>query len=146
MDGDGGLTGAATDLVRLAAIVATEDNSSALSSNTIAVMLNKAVTNELTHKGRAGYGFDGVNLGSGQFYAPKGGSLADSHRIFEVNGDWGLVGVWGGDPVTSPWYPYYLEQFSPQKDALMNEKDVFPHFGDASLWAHGVAIRYLCAN
>jgi hypothetical protein len=41
----------------------------------------------------------------------------------------GIVACWGGDPVTAPWYPYYLEIFSPDKDVLQSGKDLFPHYG-----------------
>jgi N-acyl-D-amino-acid deacylase len=110
MDGDGGLTGAATDVVRLAAIVASQEGNPALKWSTILEMLNNGVINEMKYGGRPGYGFDDVSkLDGGGYYTQKGGSLDDAHSIFEVNGDWGLVALWGGDPVAAPWYPYYIE-------------------------------------
>ena len=54
----------------------------------------------------------------------KGGSISDAHSVIEINGDWGIVACWGGDPDTAPWYPYYLETFSPDKNALQNGKDL----------------------
>ena len=36
-------------------------------------------------------------------------------------------------PSQPPWYPYYLETFSPDKDVLQNGKDLFPHYGMTSL-------------
>jgi CubicO group peptidase (beta-lactamase class C family) len=134
MDGDGGLTGAATDLVRLATLVANTSDSPALKRSTLVTMLENGILNHHDHGGRSGYGFDDIYKNDdGSYYVQKGGSIDDAHSIFEVNGDWGLVGLWGGDPVSAPWYPFYLEKFTPDKDTLKDGHDLFPHFGMPSL-------------
>jgi CubicO group peptidase (beta-lactamase class C family) len=134
LDGDGGLTAAATDMARLVAILLSNDDSPALKRETIVTMLENGVQNTKKNGGRSGYGFDGISdLGGGRFYAQKGGSISSAHSVVEINGDWGCVAVWGGNPVTAPWYPNYLEEFSPDKDVLAAGKDLFPHFGMPSL-------------
>jgi CubicO group peptidase (beta-lactamase class C family) len=134
LDGDGGLTAAATDMARLLAILVSSDDSPALKRQTIVTMFGNGVTNHKMNGGRSGYGFDGISdLGGGSFYAQKGGTLASAHSVVEINGDWACVAVWGGNPVTAPWYPNYLEEFSPDKDVLVSGDDLFPHFGMPSL-------------
>ncbi len=134
LDGDGGLTAAVTDMARLLAIVLSPDDNPAMRRETIVKMLKDGAAISAIPGRRSGYGFDSVSdLHNGTFFAQKGGSISDAHSAIEINGEWGLVICWGGDPVTAPWYPYYLETFSPDKDALQNGKDLFPHYGMPSL-------------
>jgi hypothetical protein len=122
-------------MARLLAIVLSQDDNPAMKRQTIVTMLKDgAAISALHNSRRSGYGFDSISdLHDGTFFAQKGGSISDAHSVIEINGDWGIVACWGGDPVTAPWYPYYLETFSPDKDALQNGKDLFPHYGMPSL-------------
>ena len=135
LDGDGGLTAAVTDMARLLAIVLSQDDNPAMKRQTIINMLKDGAAISALHDNRrSGYGFDSISdLHNSTFFAQKGGSIADAHSVIEINGDWGIVACWGGDPVTAPWYPHYLETFSPDKDALQNGKDLFPNYGMPSL-------------
>ena len=99
-DGAGGLTGAAVDVARLAAIILSQHDTPVLKRKTIVSMFEKGAA--LSKKGqRSGYGFDTISdEGDGMFFALKGGALTDAHAVIEIDGDWGSVSCF-----TTPMLP-----------------------------------------
>jgi hypothetical protein len=107
-----------------AAVMIKQANNPAMKRSTVVTMLKDGATISDIPDRRSDYGFDSVqDLQNGTFFAQKGGSISDAHSVIEINGDWGIVACWGGDPFTTPWYPYYLGTFSTDKDVLQNGKD-----------------------
>jgi len=135
MEGGGGLTGAATDIARLVAILISQKDNPALKRATIAGML--AAGAQMTAAGwpRAGYGFDAVDtLNNGQFHAQKGGSLDSSRNVLQFNGEWGFAMQWGSVPSAAPhWYPDYPAVMDIARGVSWSSEDLFPHFGMPSL-------------
>ncbi len=133
MEGDGGLSAATTDIARLIAIMISPDDNPAMPRSSILSLLNSAVTLAHDHPGwRAGYGLDGArDLGNGQFYGQKGGSIGGAHSAFQFNGDWGFNMSWGGHCglVVPDWYPDFPEVMSIAVNAFADSSDLFPHYG-----------------
>jgi CubicO group peptidase (beta-lactamase class C family) len=135
MEGGGGLSGAATDIARLIAILLSQNDNPALKRATISSMLAAGSVLSAAGMNRAGYGFDYLqNFNNGQFYGQKGGSLDSSGNVLEFNGDWGFAMQWGG-PATAAtnWYPDYPAVMNIAKSATWGAADLFPNFGMPSL-------------
>lgn len=134
MECGGGLSGAATDLARLLAIMLSTDDNPAMKRQTIADMMNRAVQTQAAFHGRAGYGWDGAAAQSGnRFYAQKGGSLDSDHSVMQINGDWGFVMLWAGDAnAATGWYPDYPDVMNIATGVTWTA-DLFPQFGMPAL-------------
>ena len=135
MEGGGGLSGAATDLARLMAIMLSTDDNPAMKRATITDMLTKALHAQSTFGVRAGYGWDGVrDNGDGTFYGQKGGSLDSDHSVTQFDGAWGLVMLWAGSSgAATGWYPDYPDVMNVAKSVSWSATDLFPQFGMPSL-------------
>jgi CubicO group peptidase (beta-lactamase class C family) len=140
-EGSGGLSAATPDLARLIAILLSPNNSPALQRTTIQQLLDNAVANQAAWSGgkspnlRAGHGFDGVaSQGNGRYYGQKGGSLATSGNVLEINGDWGFAMSWGGAAsAAANWYPDYPAIMDIARQVAWGPMDLFPSFGMPSL-------------
>jgi len=135
MEGSGGLTGAPTDIARLIAIMIDQKDNPALKRATITGMLSDGAALTAAGMGRAGYGFDAlVDQGGGNFYGQKGGSLASSGNVLELNGQWGFALCWGGKATAATnWYPDYPTVMNIAKNVPWGTGDLFPQFGMPSL-------------
>jgi len=135
MEGGGGLSGAATDIARLIAILISQSDNPALKRDTIVSMLMTGSALSAAGMGRAGYGFDYLqNFNNGQFYGQKGGSLDSSGNVLEFNGDWGFAMQWGGQATAATaWYPDYPAVMNIAKSTMWSVTDLFPQFGMPSL-------------
>jgi len=135
MEGSGGLTGAPTDIARLIAIMIDQKDNPALKRATITGMLSDGAALTAAGMGRAGYGFDAlVDQGGGNFYGQKGGSLASSGNVLELNGQWGFALCWGGKATAATsWYPDYPTVMNIAKNVAWGTGDLFPQFGMPSL-------------
>jgi hypothetical protein len=138
--GAGGLTGAVTDVARLAAILISQNDSPALQRATIVNdMLLPAVACAAAHPGgRAGYGLDGASdPGGGSFYGQKGGLIINAASVLQFNGDWGFVAVFGSPAqqigVQPPWYPDWPDVMTIAEAVDWGDTDLFPDFGMPSL-------------
>ena len=143
-EGAGGLTGAATDLARLVAILISQKDNPALTRATLVSMLSAGAKLKAAGHDRAGYGFDelyespsnphglGV-LGSGQFYGQKGGSLASCGAELQFNGDWGFTMLSGSGNPNQGWYPDFPAVMNIAKSTNWGAGDLFPQFGMPSL-------------
>jgi hypothetical protein len=128
-----GLSAAPTDLARLIAILISQQDNPALKRSTLVSML-EAGANMADAGFGAAYGFDWVNnLGGGQFYAQKGGSLGSSSSVLQFNGDCGFTMLWGsGEPGSLPnqsWYPNFPSVMNIAKETNWGLGDLFPKFG-----------------
>jgi CubicO group peptidase (beta-lactamase class C family) len=135
LEGAGGLTGATTDVARLIAAMIGQKDNPALKRATVSAMLSAGAALSAAGMGRAGYGFDYLaNLGAGNFYAQKGGSLASSGNVLEFNGTWGFALSWGGKAAAATsWYPDYPSVMNIAKNVDWGSTDLFPQFGMPSL-------------
>jgi CubicO group peptidase (beta-lactamase class C family) len=135
MEGGGGLTGAATDIARLIAILISANDNPALKRATITSMLSAGAALSAAGMGRAGYGLDYVyNYGNGQFYGQKGGSLDSSGNVLQFNGDWGFAMQWAGKAnAATSWYPDYPAVMNIATGVAWSATDLFPSFGMPSL-------------
>jgi CubicO group peptidase (beta-lactamase class C family) len=135
LEGCGGLSGAATDLARLIAILLSDVDNPAMKRQTIVDMLNKGVANESAYHSRAGYGWDSVSAQPGdRFYAQKGGSLDSDHSVIQIDGDWGFTMLWAGSSAAATgWYPDYPDVMDVAKAVAWSSSDLFPTFGMPSL-------------
>ncbi len=138
-EGAGGLSAAPTDLARLIAIlISQQDNDPPLTRSTLVSMLSAGAQLSAAGFSRAGYGFDYVSdLGGGQFYAQKGGSLGSSASVLQFKGEWGFTMLWGnGEPgalPNQPWYPDFPQVMNIATAANWGSGDLFPQFGMPSL-------------
>ena len=136
-EGAGGLSAAPTDLARLIAILISQKDNPAVTRSTLVSMLSAGAKMNANGFGRAGYGFDWVNdLGSGQYYAQKGGSLGSSASCLQFNGDWGFTMLWGnGEPgiPNQSWYPDFPDVMNIATAVNWGPGDLFPQFGMPSL-------------
>jgi CubicO group peptidase (beta-lactamase class C family) len=139
-EGGGGLSAAATDLGRLIAVLLSKDDNPAMKRSTIDAMMSSAVNTGAAWSGkvegaRAGHGWDGAAmLGNERFYAQKGGDLATTANVLQINGDWGFAMCWGGKAsAAAKWYPDYPDVMNIAKAELLNASDLFPMFGMPSL-------------
>nr|HEX4313118.1 serine hydrolase domain-containing protein [Kofleriaceae bacterium] len=137
LEGGGGLSGAATDLARLAAIVIAGEDTGALRYATIASMMQAGIAATAAHsdQARPGYGWDAISYDAAaqQFYAQKGGDLDTDHSCIQLDHDWGFVMLWSASPFAATgWYPNYPDVMNLAKAATWSS-DLFPQFGMASL-------------
>lgn len=137
-EGSGGLSGSASDLARIVAILISQTDNPALKRDTITTMLDNAVSCGMTYGSRAGHGFDGCGkLSGGKYRAQKGGSLDSSGNVLSFDGDWGLVMNWAGKQIApydgKSWYPYFPAVLDIAKKANWGTTDLFPTFGMPSL-------------
>jgi CubicO group peptidase (beta-lactamase class C family) len=135
LEGAGGLSGAATDIARLIAILLDPADNPAMKRSTVVDMMNHAVANgAVSGHTRAGYGWDGAASQPGEkFYAQKGGSLSTDHSVIQINGDWGFTMLWAGEAsAATGWYPDYPDVMSIAKTVQWST-DLFPAFGMPSL-------------
>jgi CubicO group peptidase (beta-lactamase class C family) len=135
LEGAGGLSGAATDIARLIAILIENKNNPALKRATITNMLSAGAALSAAGMGRAGYGFDYLaNQDGGNFYGQKGGSLASSGNVLEFNGQWGFTMSWGGKATAATaWYPDYPAVMNIARSIDWGSSDLFPQFGMPAL-------------
>ena len=117
------------------AILISQTNNPSLKRATITGMLSAGAGLSAAGMGRAGYGFDYLaDLGGGQFYGQKGGSLASSGNVLELNGEWGFAMQWAGKAnAATSWYPDYPAVMNIAKAAAWGPQDLFPQFGMPSL-------------
>jgi CubicO group peptidase (beta-lactamase class C family) len=142
-EGSGGLSGAATDLARLVAILISQNDNPAMKRTTITDILSAGAALSAAGFGRAGYGFDYVKQvpssspSSKQFYGQKGGQIIATQNVLQFNGDWGLVMLWASlAHTTGPsanWYPDYPAVMNIAKTISWDSADLFPKFGMPSL-------------
>ena len=141
MEGGGGLSGAATDVARLIAAMIDTNDTPMMTRATLRTMLKDGAALTAAGFGRAGYGFDGLAVQSGDnFYGQKGGSLPSSNSVLQMNGQWGFVMLWAAPPTAAgppatpaSWYPDYPSVMNIAKAALNGAADLFPQFGMPSL-------------
>jgi CubicO group peptidase (beta-lactamase class C family) len=136
--GAGGESAAPTDLARLIAILISQKDNASLQRATLVKMLTAGARMTAAGNSRAGYGFDWVqNLGNGQFWAQKGGSLGSSASVLQFNGDWGFTMLWGngqpGQLPNQPWYPNFPAVMNIATATNWGSGDLFPQFGMPSL-------------
>jgi CubicO group peptidase (beta-lactamase class C family) len=127
-EGDGGMSAAMPDLARLIAIMISQRDSPALRGDTIRQMLSNAVS-------RHGHGFDVAQTrGDGAYLAFKGGALASSWSLLQLDGEFGFCVVWSGGipPDRFRWSPMLPSVMHEARRARLSE-DLFPHFGMPSL-------------
>jgi CubicO group peptidase (beta-lactamase class C family) len=140
--GAGGLSGAATDVARLVAILLDTNDNPALKRATLEQMLSQGAVLAAAQKAignpdpRAGFGLDWVQWQSpGVYYGQKGGLIVDAASVFEFDGEWGFVAVFGGT-VNRPnnlVYPDWHGVMDKAKTELAAATDLFPQFGMPSL-------------
>ena len=116
--GAGGLSAAATDVARLAAILLDTNDNPALKRVTLEQMLSEgavlvaaqsAVQQALPPRDRdprAGFGLDWVTWQSpGIYYGQKDGQIADAASVLQFDGEWGFVALFGTRATQPGWYP-----------------------------------------
>ena len=135
----GGLSMAATDLGRIIAVLLSDNDTPALSRTTVTQMMDNAIANRQNWQGntldlRAGHGWDAANTRTGgRYYAQKGGSLATSGNVLQIDGEWGFAMCWGGRATAAGgWYPNYPAVMDVAK-AIPWSRDLFPELGMAPL-------------
>jgi hypothetical protein len=116
------------DLARLIAIMIARRDNPALRGETIRQMLSNAAT-------RHGHGFDVTRgRGDGSYFCFKGGALASSWSLLQLDGDVGFCVVWSGGvpPDRFRWSPMLPTVMQEARRARWSE-DLFPQFGMPSL-------------
>ena len=142
--GAGGLSGAATDVARLVAILLDTNDNPALKRVTLEQMLSEgAVLGAAQYAiqgpnggARAGFGLDGVQWQSpGVYYGQKGGLIVDAASVFEFDGEWGFVALFGStaNRPNNLVYPDWHAVMDKAKTELATAIDLFPSFGMPSL-------------
>jgi CubicO group peptidase (beta-lactamase class C family) len=144
-EGSGGLSGAATDLARLVAILISQKDNPAMKRTTLTNMLSSGAALSAAGYGRAGYGFDYLSQGpnnslpipitSGQFYGQKGGAIIATQSVLQFDGNLGFVMLWASlaPKPDSTWYPDYRAVINIAKTVSWGSTDLFPQFGMPSL-------------
>jgi CubicO group peptidase (beta-lactamase class C family) len=135
----GGLSGAATDVARLVAILLDTNDNSALKRVTLEQMLSQgAVFAAGPTRTRAGFGLDGAQWQSpGVYYGQKGGLIGNAAAVFQFDGkeEWGFVALFGSSAYR-PYgvvYPNWPDVMNIAKGQLATATDLFPQFGMPSL-------------
>jgi CubicO group peptidase (beta-lactamase class C family) len=141
----GGLSGAATDVARLVAILLDTNDNPALKRVTLEQMLSQgavlAAAQSAIQQGpqrdpRAGSGLDWAAWQSpGVYYGQKGGQIADAAAVFQFDGEWGFVALFGSS-ANRPYgvvYPNWPDVMKIAKADLATAIDLFPQFGMPSL-------------
>jgi CubicO group peptidase (beta-lactamase class C family) len=147
--GGGGLSGAATDIARLVAILLDTNDNPALKRVTLEQMLSQAAVNNAAryaiqgNSARAGFGLDSAGWrGPGIYYGQKGGSNEDSVSGIWFDAEstggesadprWGLVALFGTN--ASQFHEgYWGDVMNIAKKELADALDLFPQFGMPSL-------------
>jgi CubicO group peptidase (beta-lactamase class C family) len=138
LEGSGGLSGAATDIARLIAILILKKDSPALKRSTLVSMLKAGAKLTAAGQGRSGYGFDLLtDYGHGQFKGQKGGLIGSSSNALQFDGEWGFAIQWAnnqpGALPNQPWYPDFPAVMNIAKKVNWGSGDLFPQFGMPSL-------------
>jgi hypothetical protein len=85
---------------------------------------------------RAGSGLDWAAWQSpGVYYGQKGGQIADAAAVFQFDGEWGFVALFGSS-ANRPYgvvYPNWPDVMKIAKADLATAIDLFPQFGMPSL-------------
>ena len=140
--GAGGLSGAATDVARLVAILLDTNDNPALKRVTLERMLAEGAVLGAAQQAsgnsgaRAGFGLDWVQWQSpGVYYGQKGGLIIDAASVFQFDGEWGFVALFGStaNRPNNLIYPNWPAVMSTAKAQLANAADLFPDFGMPSL-------------
>jgi CubicO group peptidase (beta-lactamase class C family) len=138
--GAGGLSGAATDVARLVAILQDTNDNPALKRVTLEQMLSQgavlyAAQQALTNPdSRAGSGLDwSIWQGPGVYYGQKGGQIGDAASVLQFDGEWGFVALFGTRATQPGWYPNWDAVMKIAKNQLATATDLFPQFGMPSL-------------
>jgi CubicO group peptidase (beta-lactamase class C family) len=127
-EGDGGMSAAMPDLARLIAIMIGRRDNPALRGDTIRQMMANAAL-------RHGHGFDVTqDRGGGSYLCFKGGALASSWSLLQLDGDFGFCVVWSGGvpPDRFRWSPMLPTVMREARRARWSD-DLFPQFGMPSL-------------
>jgi CubicO group peptidase (beta-lactamase class C family) len=140
--GSGGLSGAATDVARLVAILLDTSDNAAIKRGTLEQMLSQAAVlfaareAIATPDARAGSGLDVAQWNSpGVYYGQKGGLITDAASVFQFDGEWGFVALFGSSAYR-PYgvvYPDWPDVMKIAKSDLGTAPDLFPQFGMPSL-------------
>ena len=71
----------------------------------------------------------------GVYYGQKGGLIADAASVFQFDGEWGFVALFGStaDRPNGLIYPNWDAVMSAAKGELATAADLFPVFGMPSL-------------
>ena len=142
--GAGGLSGAATDVARLIAILLDTNDNPALKRATIEQMLSQgavlvAAQNAIQGSPRAGFGLDwSIWRSPGVYYGQKGGQIGDAASVLEFDGEsgdgaWGFVALFGTRATQPGWYADWPAVMNLAKKELTTATDLFPQFGMPSL-------------
>jgi CubicO group peptidase (beta-lactamase class C family) len=138
--GAGGLSGAATDVARLIAILQDTSDNPALKRVTLEQMLSQGAVLYSAQGGlampdpRAGSGLDwSIWQGPGVYYGQKGGQIGDAASVLQFDGEWGFVALFGTRATQPGWYPNWDDVMKPAKADLATAADLFPQFGMPSL-------------
>jgi CubicO group peptidase (beta-lactamase class C family) len=138
----GGLSGAATDVARLVAILLDTGDNPALKRVTLERMLSEgavlgAAQSASGNAGaRAGFGLDWAYWESpGVYYGQKGGLIADAASVIQFDGEWGFVALFGStaNRPNNLIYPNWPAVMGAAKTYLTSAADLFPAFGMPSL-------------
>jgi len=139
----GGLSGAATDVARLVAILLDTNDNPALKRVTLEQMLSQgavlvaaqsAIQQGPQRDPRAGSGLDWSMWESPGVYAgQKGGQIGDAASVVWFDGEWGFVALFGTRATQPGWYPNWPDVMKKAKADLATGIDLFPQFGMSSL-------------
>ena len=139
----GGLSGAATDVARLVAILLDTNDNPALKRVTLEQMLSQgavlgaaqsAIQQGAQRDPRAGCGLDWAMWQSpGVYYGQKGGQIGDAASVVQFDGEWGFVALFGTRATQPGWYPDWPDVMNKAKTDLATAIDLFPQFGMPSL-------------
>ena len=139
----GGLSGAATDVARLVAILLDTNDNPALKRVTLERMLSQgavlgaaqsAIQQGPQRDPRAGSGLDWAMWQSpGVYYGQKGGQIGDAASVVQFDGEWGFVALFGTRATQPGWYPDWPDVMNKAKADLATAIDLFPQFGMPSL-------------
>jgi CubicO group peptidase (beta-lactamase class C family) len=133
----GGLSMAAVDLGRIAAVLMAGRDVPGIQRATIDQMMSAGIATQAAFGGRAGHGWDGTAVRSGgRYYAQKGGSLSTSGNVLQIDGDWGYALCWAGKATAANallgGYPNNAIMMNVAKSVSWT-RDLFPDFGMAPL-------------
>lgn len=140
--GSGGLSGAAADVARLVAILLDTSDNAAIKRGTLEQMLSQAAVlfaareAIATPDARAGSGLDVAQWKSpGVYYGQKGGLITNAASVFQFDGEWGFVALFGSSAYR-PYgvvYPDWPDVMKIATAELTTAPDLFPQFGMPSL-------------
>ena len=110
-------------------------DTAALKRRTLNEMLTNAANVREAGQRRAGYGLDDArNQGNDRFYGQKGGLIANAASVFQFDGDWGFVALWGSTAYRgNRVYPDFHGVMDTARELNWGSTDLFPEFGMRSL-------------